>query len=767
MFRNRLYYAFRPLLPQAIRFGIRRPFAIWKRKSITSMWPIQPGSDKLPDNWTGWPDGKRFAFLLTHDVESQRGLDRVIQLAELEMEFGFRSKFNFIPEGPYAVTRELRDWLTSRGFEVGVHDLHHDGRLYSSYPGFLRRAERINQYLKDWNATGFRSAFMLHRLDWLHALNISYDCSTFDTDPFEPQPDGCQTIFPFWVPRFSNQNSGGSGYVELPYTLPQDSTLFLLLREKTVDIWKNKLDWIAANGGMALVNIHPDYIDFGDGGVKSTQYPVSRIRELLEYVSRHYADTFWGALPKCVAQWYRQRELRPPAPVSIPSWTGEGVGTETVDSRPLGGKRAGILLYSYYPADPRPRRAAEALAAAGMNVDLFCLREREQEPEHEAIHGVNVWRIPMRRKRDGKLIYFIQYGRFLVAAFLFLLRRTVSARYDLVHVHNMPDILVFAAAIPKLLGAKIILDLHDPMPELMTSIYKLSAKHWMVRMLRVFERWSLNFSDLALTPNIAFQRLFESRSCPPGKIEIVMNSPESDIFDPDRFAEETDESRSANPEFCVMHHGSIVHRHGVDFLVEAVARIRSRVPAVRLNIYGSRTPFLEEVLDVARQRGVADIVQFHGPKTQTEIANAIRQCHVGVVPNRLSPFTELNFPTRLFEYLSMRRPVIAPDTQGIRDYFGCEDLILFKPGDVDTLAEKLVWVYGNRESVAGFVERGRKIYRQNLWSGERARFISRVAGLLSGEKHKPHSAYRDESAQSAPGANVRLVEETVKSVVEL
>jgi hypothetical protein len=168
--------------------------------------------------------------------------------------------------------------------------------------------------------TGFRSGFMLHKLDWLHELDIQYDTSTFDTDPFEPQPEGRHTIFPFWVPRrITNHESrvtnhsadARPGYVELPYTLPQDSTLFLLLREQTIDIWLRKLDWIAKHGGMALVNIHPDYLYF-DGAVETDgQYPCSRYKALLEYLHKQYESAFWNATPREVAQFYA-RALRVP-----------------------------------------------------------------------------------------------------------------------------------------------------------------------------------------------------------------------------------------------------------------------------------------------------------------------------------------------------------------------------------------------------------------------------------------------------------------------
>ena len=234
--------------------------------------------------------------MLTHDVEGTRGLQQVEALAKLESDLGFRSSFNFIPEGEYDTPKALREKLKSSGFEIGVHDLKHDGKLYRSRRQFSEQAKRINAYLKEWGAEGFRSGFMLRNLDWIHSLDIKYDASTFDTDPFEPQPDGVHTIFPFWV-------AGGcsKGYVELPYTLAQDSTLFLILKEETIGIWKEKLDWIAARGGMALINVHPDYMDFEGDSLSGLAYPASFYKELLEYAMDKYAGRFWNPLPRQIA----------------------------------------------------------------------------------------------------------------------------------------------------------------------------------------------------------------------------------------------------------------------------------------------------------------------------------------------------------------------------------------------------------------------------------------------------------------------------------
>ncbi len=295
-------------MPQPLRTGFRRVIASKVRTSAANEWPVKAGAETPPPNWRGWPEGKRFAFVLTHDVESENGLKKVELLAQVEIELGFRSSFNFIPEGRYRLSSALRQWLNQHGFEVGVHDLHHDGKLYTSRARFNRRAVRINHYLREWGAVGFRSGFMFRNLEWIHQLDVLYDASTFDVDPFEPQPAGRNTIFPIWVPQsatchlYRDTISRFGGYIELPYTLPQDFTLFLLLKEQSVDIWKRKVDWIAEHGGMALMNTHPDYLYFG-GRKDPMSFPARFYEEILEYVNERYPGQFWAPLPRELATW--------------------------------------------------------------------------------------------------------------------------------------------------------------------------------------------------------------------------------------------------------------------------------------------------------------------------------------------------------------------------------------------------------------------------------------------------------------------------------
>jgi len=300
MLINKLFYTLKPFIPRPLQLFLRRQLANHKHKKYANIWPIDPDADTPPEGWPGWPENKKFALVLTHDVDTQKGHDNCHKLMKIEEELGFRSSFNFVPER-YNVSESLRKELINKGFEVGVHGLNHDGKLYESKETFNERAIKINKYLKSWGAVGFRSPAMHHNLEWIHALNIEYDASTFDTDPFEPQSDGVGTIFPFWAQGTSAQ----SGYVELPYTLPQDFTLFIIMKEQNIQIWKNKLNWIAEKGGIVLVNVHPDYINFDGQKISIEEYTIKYYRDFLEYVKTRYKDQYWCVLPSEIASFWK------------------------------------------------------------------------------------------------------------------------------------------------------------------------------------------------------------------------------------------------------------------------------------------------------------------------------------------------------------------------------------------------------------------------------------------------------------------------------
>ena len=195
----------------------------------------------------------------------------------------------------------------------------------------------------------------------------------------------------------------------------------------------------------------------------------------------------------------------------------------------LKGKRVGLVVMSPYPIDPRPYRAANALVRQGMKVDYICLADGKA-PMRETSNGVNVFRIPIVRSRGGKAAYAYEYARFILASAALLAARSLGSRYDLIYVNNMPDILIASALLPKIFGAKVIHDLHDPMPELMETIFAMDPSSKSVKLIKRLERWSLARADRVFTPNLACRRLLAERGCAPEKIGVVMNSPDESIF---------------------------------------------------------------------------------------------------------------------------------------------------------------------------------------------------------------------------------------------
>jgi len=298
----RLYYAVKPLLPRWSTRRLRRLRGTVTDPRFPLGWPIedryvrfqweiarqlmrQHARTALPFIHF-WPQGHGYAFVLTHDVESAAGQERALSLAGLDASYGFRSSFNFVPE-EYRLDHGLLAELRLRGFEVGVHGLQHDWKLFSSHSEFLRRARPINRYIKAMRATGFRAPLTHRNPEWMQALDIDYDLSFFDTDPHEPTPGGTMSIWPFMIGRF----------VELPYTLVQDYTLTAVLRETTPRLCLENVDFIRDHCGMALLNAHPDYLN----------NPITRrVYEEFLRAMRARAD-YWHALPGEVARWWRAR----------------------------------------------------------------------------------------------------------------------------------------------------------------------------------------------------------------------------------------------------------------------------------------------------------------------------------------------------------------------------------------------------------------------------------------------------------------------------
>ena len=680
---NRLYYLFKPFIPRRLQLFLRRLQGKILLKKYKNVWPILPGSEKKPENWIGWPEGKDFAIVLTHDVEWRKGHDRCKQLLEIEKKLGFKSSFNLVPER-YKVDKELRDLIVNEGFEVCVHGLKHDGKLFRSRKIFSERAIKINQYLKEWNSVGFRAPAVHHNLEWIGELDIEYDLSTFDTDPFEPQPDGVGTMFPFIVER----KNGKTGYVELPYTLDQDFTLFILMKESSPKLWIDKLDWIAENGGMVLVIVHPDYLNFNNQRI-TEEYPVEYYSNFLKYVKENYEGKYWNALPKDVATYFKK------------NYYSKG---------PVQKGKVLMVVYSYSPQDVRPRREAETLINAGYKVDMICLRLPDQ-PKEENVYGVNVFRVNMSKSRLTKWKYITLYTQFFIRSFFKLNQLFFKNKYDFIHIHNMPDFLVFLSIIPKMFGSKVVLDLHDPTPEMLMTKFSEDDESKLTKLLKWQEKISIKFAHSIITTNKSFVEKFVQRGCPLEKINTVMNSPQGSVFNNVVYKSKM---KSDENKLILMYHGLIVERYGLEDLMNAIKLLKDKIPEIELVVYGDGE-YVPELLKIIEKLKLNEIVKYYGLISLEKIAEIIPKCDIGVIPNRLGPFTQLNFPTRIFEYLHMKKPVVVPRTQGIKDYFNEESIFYFDAGNAENLADVIFNIYSNPDRTLDTLNKGYEIYQKYRW----------------------------------------------------
>jgi glycosyltransferase involved in cell wall biosynthesis len=402
----------------------------------------------------------------------------------------------------------------------------------------------------------------------------------------------------------------------------------------------------------------------------------------------------------------------------------------------LRGKKAGLVVLSSYPFDARPRRAADALVRQGMSVDYICAADGKA-PWHEKTNGLNVFRVPIEHQRGGTLAYAYEYSAFTLAAAAILAARSQRRRYDLIYINNMPDILVVSALLPKMLGAKVILDLHDPMPELMAAIFGKDPDSKSIQFMKWLEKWSMARAHQIVTPNRACQRIFAARSCPEEKTIVVMNSPDESIFPFRPVCSRPAVNRNSDRPFVVMYHGTLVERNGLDLAVEAFAYVRTKIPRAQLHIYGKASPFLEIVMQSARERGLEQNVLHLGEKPLEQIVAAIDSCDVGIIPNRRNAFTNINTPVRIFEYLARGKPVIAPRTPGVQDYFDEGSLVCFDAGNAEDLAQKIEFVASHPEEALGIAERGQQIYKAHSWEQESRTLACVVEKLL--EPQTAHS----------------------------
>jgi glycosyltransferase involved in cell wall biosynthesis len=377
---------------------------------------------------------------------------------------------------------------------------------------------------------------------------------------------------------------------------------------------------------------------------------------------------------------------------------------------------------------PRAAREVAALAEAGHEVDYICLRA-PGEPRRERRERVTVWRLGVPRRRLGGLgRYLVGYGWFFVSAATLVSLLHVRRRYRLVQVNTLPDGLVFAAVVPRLFGARVLLDLQECMPEFFATKFDTGMRHPMVRFIAAVEQRAIRFADRVITPTPQLRDTFVARGGEPGKIDVVMDGSDEDIFhripdahpDPDRFT--------------LVSHGTVEERYGLDTAIAAVGLLRDEIPGLRLKIYGTGSD-LDRLRRMVDELGVADRVWFSdGFVPVEELVRGIATADVGVVAMKRDAFRDVTLAGKMFDFIAMGIPMAVSRTRSVTENFPADFSELFESGDPVDLAAAIRRLHADPEHRARLVHRAAAAAEPYRWLHQRKRYLDNVDQALSGRR---------------------------------
>jgi glycosyltransferase involved in cell wall biosynthesis len=380
-----------------------------------------------------------------------------------------------------------------------------------------------------------------------------------------------------------------------------------------------------------------------------------------------------------------------------------------------------MLTYSFYESDSRVRRYAEALANRGEQVDVIALREQGQE-DHSVYYGCNLYRIQERIPNEkGKLSYLFRIMKFLLKSSVFLTKQHLKKPYQLIHVHNIPDFLVFAAFIPKLFGAKIILDIHDILPEVFTAKFKAKENSIYFKALTSVERISAAFSDHVIVSNHIWGKRLISRSVAEQKCSVMLNYPDRSVFF------ERPRTRK-DDKFIMIYPGTLNIHQGIDIEIKAFAKIKDQVPMAEFHIYGDGNDqdYFESLVS---ELGMQDRIFFKGGAPMNEIAEIIADADLGIEPKRDESFSGEALSMKIFEFMAAGVPVIASNTKIHRYYFNDSVLKFFKAGDENELAECMLLLIRDGDLRKQLVSNASQFLDEYLWEKRKNDYYKLVDSL--------------------------------------
>lgn len=388
--------------------------------------------------------------------------------------------------------------------------------------------------------------------------------------------------------------------------------------------------------------------------------------------------------------------------------------------------RVCLLRHGYFPEDPRVRKETCALLEEGYEVDVICLRDEGEKPV-EVWQGVTIYRLPVRHIRGGIGQYLGEYLNFFLRATVKLGIAHLKRRYSLVQINTMPDFLVFAAILPRLSGTKVLLDLHELMPEFFRAKFKHAILNKvLVRIIAFVERCSVHFAHSAIAVSSVQVKVLQQRKIR-RNFTIIHNVPDESLF--------TTKAGPVQPaakqhDLVMISHGTVTERYGLHVLVEAVPLILKEVPNLKVYIAGTGE-FLPRIKQQVSRLGLSESIIFTGRVPLEAMASYIAQASVGVVPLLEDGYMELAAPNKLFEYVAMEKPVLASDVPGIRAYFDERQVGFFRPGDPEDLANKAIELLKDPQRQAGLASRAREVYETIRWERTKASYKEVIRNLLA------------------------------------
>jgi glycosyltransferase involved in cell wall biosynthesis len=383
--------------------------------------------------------------------------------------------------------------------------------------------------------------------------------------------------------------------------------------------------------------------------------------------------------------------------------------------------RVCMLAYTYYELDNRVKRYAETLSKRGDHVDVIALRRKGQS-NGETINGVHLYRIQNRViDEKSKLTYLFKLLLFLVNSSIFMTKKHIANSYDIIHVHSIPDFEVFAAIIPKLMGAKVILDIHDIVPELYTTKFKVGSNSLIFKMLVLVEKASGAFADHVIVANHIWHKTLLSRSLSEEKCSVIMNYPNSGLFS-------VKPTQNNKRKMNLLYPGTLSWHQGIDVAIRAIALIRQQVPDVEFNIYGDGIE-RENLLCLVSELELKENVMIHDLVTTEQMAQIMSNADIGIEPKRNDPFSGDAFSTKILEFMAVGIPVIASNTRVHRYYFNDSVVRFFESDNVADLANCLLELIGSKDIRDNYVANAKRFVDEFDWSKKESMYLDLVDGL--------------------------------------